>query len=270
MTNDLKRLGYGGSATITPSGGSAVQVLVTSGSLEQANSPSYLNMLSIPRSNDSRSKVLHADGVSAYTGSLSFDVTVNALALFTTSKLFQRSHVFNVNMNDGVNYSTMTGCQVTNLTIAGSAGGLMTSSISFMSKDVKNAAVVGPTNYVLGVTGNTPLGYWWSGGTDVKDWTLAMNQAVEPVYVNKAGATPTSPKYLKTGLIDFNLDVNLYAEHLSDPSSIKIATSTFTLTGITTASGHHFNGVSDLGTYSHSFTTAPNLSTDGSDGVIIT
>ena len=269
--NIAKRLGYGGAAVITPLGGSAVQVLVTGGSLEQSNSPSYLNMMDIPLpssiSYGPRSKVLHADGVSAYSGTLSFDVTRDALPIFTTGALFRRGSTFGVDINDGENHSSMSDCQLTNLTISGAAGGLITSSLSFMSKDAKTNAAAGTTTYILGVDGSTPLGYWWSGGPDVRDWTLTMNQAVEPVYANQS---TMSPLYLKTGLIDFTLDVNLYAENLSGPSAIQRATTSFTLTGVTTASGHHFNGITDLGTYSHSFTTAPNLSSSGSDGVIIT
>lgn len=267
MSTDItRRLGYGGSATIGDTG-SEVQVLITGGNLDQADNPSFLEMMDIPPNTDSRSRVLHADGTSVYSGSLSFDITKAALPLFAVGKLFQRGYKFNVGINDGENYSKMIDCKLTSLTVSGAPGGFLNASVSFMSATARSNVLI-TNNYILGTTDNTPLGYWWSGGADIRDWTLTMNQAVEPMYGNQNIMTP---KYLKTGLIDFSLDVNLYVEHVEPTgNSITIATSSFTLTGVTTARGHRFNGITDLGTYSHNFITAPNLGTSDASGVIIT
>lgn len=251
----LKRLGYGGSATID-----SVQVLVTGGGLETSNNPSYLNMMDIPPLQVSRSRVLHADGTSVYTGSVSFDVTSDAVALFSTSKLLKRRYAFPVVVYDGVNATSMTNCQVTNLSVTGAAGGLISSSVSFMAVAARtNSGSAG--GYILET--DPPLGYWYSGGTEVRDWTLTMNQSVEPMYGNE---NTMEPKYLKTGLIDFTLDVNLYAEG-NPGDNIIIQAANITLTGVVSATGHHFNGVTDLGTYSHSFVTA---ATDVASATIIT
>ena len=257
MTNIAKRLGYGGSGSIA-----GLQVLITGGTLEQSNSPSYLEMMDIPVDNTSRSKVIHADGTSTYTGSINFDVTASVIALFSVSALFMRRYAFDVAINDGENVSSMAGCQVTNLSVSGAPGGLLTASISFMSLGPRGS-VAPPNAYILAT--QVPYGYWYSGAAEVKDWTLTMNQAVTPMYGNE---NVTTPKYLKTGLIDFTLDANLYSD--IGCSSVVIATSHATLTGVQVASGHHFNGVTDLGTYSHSFTTGV-LGTDsqGNAGLII-
>jgi hypothetical protein len=262
MTDTVKRLGYGGSAVID-----GVQVLITGGNLDKTDTPSYLEMMDIPPPASigyaSRSRVLHADGTTLYGGNISFDLNTAAVVLFSTSKLLKRGYSFAVGIHDGENSSTMANCQITNLTVSGAPGGLLTSSVTFISASPRVSGGSVTNNYILS---SAPVGYWYSGGTDIRDWTLTMNQNVEPVYGN---ANTMTPKYLKTGLIDFTLDVSLYAEHIADDDSVVVATSSVTLYGVTTSAGHRFNGVSDLGTYSHSFTTSPDLSTSGSDGLII-
>ena len=276
MTNFLKRLGYGGSAVVD-----GAQVLITGGSMEQADSPSFLEMLDIDPTGTpmpSRSKILHADGVSAFTGSITFDLTKLIMDKITTTTLLARGHKFNVGICDGsggdsstdVKWS-MKDCYLTNLTLSGAPAGLITATLAFMAKEARNSSDGVANAYILddyygagGSTDNQPTGYWWSGGTDIKEWTFTMNQAVEPVYINKDVMTP---QYLKVGLIDYQLDVTLY--NAGTPSVIAIRTSSFTLTGVSTALGYTFNGVTDLGMYSHSFVTAADATT-GSSGVIIT
>jgi hypothetical protein len=226
----------------------------------------------------SRSKILHADGISAFSGSLNFDVTANAMDVFTTSKLLGRGYKFNIGINDG-GAGTDTGwlmndCYITNLSLTGSASGIVTASLSYVAKSGKTSGTV--TNaYILddysSSTDNQPLGYWWSGAAtgggaaDVKDWTFTMNQAVTPIYLNQDVKTP---QYLKVGLIDYQLDVVLY--NSSAPTIVNIQSSSFTLTGISSAQGYTFNGVTDLGMYSHSYMTAVGSAGNyKSDGVVI-
>lgn len=271
-TSFTKRLGYGGSAVVD-----GVQVLITGGGMEQVDSPSFMEMMDIDPTMVTRSRILHADGVSAYTGSISYDVTEEAMPSFSTGQLFKRRYQFDVGINDGTNGDTtpgvswnMTDCYLTNLTLSGAPGGLINASLAYMAKDVKSVGAV-TNDYILDdyygmtpVTNNQPLGYWWSGGPDIKEWTFTMNQAVEPMYLNKNVMTP---QYLLVGLIDFQLDVILYVA--GTPSTIAIHTSSFTLTGVSTTQGYTFNGVTDLGMYSHTFVTAANAAS-GSSGVIIT
>lgn len=261
-TIDSRRLGYGGSAVID-----AVQVLITSGSMEEADTPSYLEMASIPPNSDSRSRVLHADGIAAFTATLAFDVSKDAMALFTISRLFGRRYSFNIGIYDGESHYVMDACCLTSLSLSGAPAGFITATMSVAAKSGKRVDSV--TNvYVLNynVTPNQrPLGYWWSGNANVRDWTLTINQAVEPMYGNE---DITTPRYLKVGLVEYTLDVVCYQEE--SHNVINICTEVFTLTGVRTSKGYNFNGVTDLGMYSHSFTTAPSLASAGSDGTVIT
>jgi hypothetical protein len=92
-----------------------------------------------------------------------------------------------------------------------------------------------------------------------------MNQAADPVYRNENG---TAPRYIKVGLVDYSLAVTTFDAVIAH-STINIKTSAFTLTGVTTSSDYSFAGVTDLGTYRHTFETAANAAT-GSGGIIIT
>ena len=260
-TSDTRRLGYGASAVVD-----GVQILITTGSNEEADTPSYLEMASIPPNSDSRSRVLHADGIAAFTGTLAFDVGKDAMALFVSSKLFKRRYQFNIGIHDGESQYVMTGCYLTTLSLSGAPAGFITATMSVMATNGRTPGSV--TNaYVLNynITPNQrPLGYWWSGNTDVRDWTLTMNQAVEPMYGNE---DTTIPRYLKVGLVEYTLDVVCYQEQ--SHNVINICTEAFTLTGVRISKGYNFNGVTDLGMYSHSFTTAPSLASAGSDGTVI-
>jgi hypothetical protein len=280
MPDFTKRLGYGGSAVVD-----GIQVLITAGNMEQTDTPSFLEMMDIDPTvtsdkMDSRSRVQHADGVSAFAGSISFDLTKKIMDKFTVSKLLARGYQFNVGICDGTGGDsstdvkwTMKDCYLTNATLTGAPGGLIAATIAYVAKEARNDTDAVANDYILDdyygtspATDNQPTGYWWSGGTDVKEWTLTMNQAVEPVYLNEDVMTP---KYLRVGLIDYQLDVVLYDS--GTPSVINIRTSSFTLTGKTTAIGYTFNGITDLGMYSHSFVTAVGAAGNyKSDGVIIT
>lgn len=263
MTNSSLRLGYGGSAVID-----GVQVLITGGGMEETDSPSFIEAMDIPPPSfdpSSRSKILHADGTAAYSANINFDCTKNSLPLLSTSKLLRRGYSFGVGINDGENSYEMSGCLVTTLSVSGSPGGLIGVALGVDAKSEKTVFLIS-NNYLLNYSSSTddqPMGYWWSGNTDVKDWTLTMNQAVELMYLNE---NTTQARYLKTGLIEYVLDVTTYAPQ--NHNSIVIATDVFTLTGVTTARGYSFGGVSELGTYSHSFTTAASA-VFGSGGLII-
>lgn len=250
-------MGYGGSAEID-----GVQVLITSGGFGNAETPSYLEPLSLQPSTSTRSRVLHADGTAAYTGQVDFDVTAESLVLLTTSKLLSRGYTFDVGIDDGEDGQLMEDVLVTSLSLSGAAGGLITASLSFMGPEEASSSVFVANDFIRD---QVPYGYWYSGNTDVRDWTFNMNQAVTPVYVNEDVMTP---RYLKVGIFDFSLEVTTY-EQLRAHSAITIATRTFTLKGNTTSEGFSFTGMTDLGTYAHSFETAADISV-GSDDTIIT
>jgi len=159
----------------------------------------------------------------------------------------------------------MTNCKVTSLSLSGGAGGLITASIGVMSADVRAFSILVDNNFIRN---QEPYGYWYSGAVDVRDWSFSMNQNVQPVYLNQ---NTVDPKYLKVGMFDFGLQVTTY-EQVRNHAAIVVATSTFTITGNTTSDNHSFAGVTELGTYAHSFESAAPLSIPGSGsaGTIIT
>lgn len=254
---DTKRLGYGGSAEVA-----GQQVLITSGGFATAESPSYLEPWDISPTAVSRSRVLHADGTVAYSGEVSLDVTDKFLTVLTTSTLLGRRYQFDVGIHDGESAELMADCYLTSLNLTGAPGGLVAASLSFASATAPVSSISVDNNFIRD---DEPLGYWYSGNTDVRDWSLTMNQAVEPVYRNEDS---TAPRYLKVGLVDYSLAVTTFDAVIAH-SSIDIKTNTFSLTGVTTSSEYAFAGITDLGNYRHTFETAAAASS-GSGGIIIT
>lgn len=248
-------LGYGGSAIIQN-----VQVLVTSGSFDTAMSISYLTPMDIPPTFDSRTRVVHADGVKAYTGSVAVDVTENFLTLLDTDDLFKRRYCFDVSLFDGVDGYTMENVYLTSMTLSGSPGGIITASLSFTGPNEWQSDTV-THNFIRD---EEPLAYWWSGNTDVSDWTLTLNQDVQPVYSNE---DTMDPRYMRIGLWDFSLDVSTY-ETLRQHEFIVVKTKKFTLTGNTSSEGYSYNGATSIGTYKHVFESGA-LAADGSSGSVI-
>lgn len=258
-----KRLGYGGSAMVD-----TVQVLITSGSFSTSTAQTYLNMISTPHSGTMAGKVLHADGISSYTGSISFDVTKAAMGMFSTSRMLGRFHPFDVGINDGNNQYDMTNCKLTSLSLTGAAGGLVSSSLSFMAGGAFSGATV--TNDFIrdDATKGYLIGYWWTGAHSdlkVKSWTLTMTQDVQAAYGN---LNSVEPLYLRVGLVEYSLVVESYTR-MSYPNQsnvVRISTDSFTLTGNTNEEGFQYNGVTDLGTYSYTFSTG---STDGTSNMSV-
>ena len=254
--DDTKRLGYGGSSEIDD-----VQVLIASGGFERQTAVSYLEPLSIPATTVSRSRVKHADGIAAYSANVSFDVTQNFLAALTTSRLFARRYTFDVGIHDGEDAENMADCYVQSLSLNGSAGGLITATLSAISASAPASSLGVDNDFIRD---DTPLGYWRSGNTDVRDWTLTMNQAAEPVYVNES---TTTPRYIRVGLISFSLQVTTY-EAVQTHNDITIATASFTLSGDTASEGFQFVGVTELGQYTHLFETSADFSIGSGDTII--
>lgn len=254
---DTKRLGYGGSAEIA-----GQQVLITSGGFTTAEAPAYLDPFDISPTMVSRSRILHSDGTESYSGELSLDVTDNFLTVLTTSTLLGRYYQFDVGIHNGENAQLMEGCYVTSLNLSGSPGGLISASIGFISANEPAASLLVANAFIRD---DEPLGYWYSGNTNVRDWTFSMNQAATPMYGNQNSKTPL---YIKIGMVDYSLAVTTFDSVIAH-NTINIKTSAFTLTGVTTSSEYAFAGVNDLGNYRHTFETAASAA-GGSGGIIIT
>jgi len=271
MTDISKTLGYRGSAVVD-----GVQVLIGSGGFQTSVTPSYLMPYSIPPTavgQISRTKVLHADGTESYTASVSFDVTADAMALFTTSRLLQRAYRpaagtgFTLGIFDGEDGKRMDDCYVQSLNLSGSPGGLISCNLSVTSRQEPVDDDTVDHDYILNTAGNIPQGYWYSGNTDVRDWSFAWNQELTPVWYNDGGTTPQPPRYIKIGMIEAQLDVTTY-DQLHQYNNVSIVAKTFTLTGITTSEGHQYGGLTDLGTYQHSFATAADATVGSDDPVL--
>jgi len=270
--------GFAGFALIN-----GVQVLMTSGGFNSTNAVSYLEPLDLAPPDTSgptyysRSRIVHASGTAAYGGNLSFDLTEDFLDTVTLSGLLRRGFQFDVKISDGVNTPRlMEDCYWTSLEISGSANGLISCNMSFVSANADAADAGGGAYYRDGteVDGDIPLGYWYSGsstsGVEVRDWVLSMQQPVTPVYTNKVdvmSVAQVAPTYMRVGLWTFELSVTTYDE-LEPLAAISIKGVNFTITGNTVSSGYNFNGTTDLGTFSHTFESGA-AATSGSSGTVI-
>ena len=278
-------LGYGGYALVTPFNSSAYQVLLTSGSFSAEHTPSYSDMLDNPAPNpptdggDPMTRVLHADGVSAYTGSIAFDVDSKSVEIF--GKCLFRRVPFDVSMADGANAFQMTSCFLTSLSMSASAGGLMTSSISFMGATGKTPASVSASyrnfsSYPDFGTNPTPLAYWRTGNTDVREWSLSMSQAVKPMYGNidstdiysDGSVFSSNPKYLKVGAVEYSLEVTTYTPQVY--GAIHVLAKSFAITGRVTSVGYQFGGLNDFGMYTHKFESMSNTGSSAVDVIAVT
>ncbi len=259
--NDQRVLGYGGAGYINN-----IQVLITGGSVNTANSISYLNAVDILPTQVSRSRMKHADGTSLTTANLTFDLTDVSLA--EVMGLYVRREEFNLEINDGNNSGTLNNCFANNITLSGAPGGLISGSIqatsiedSTYSGSVSNTFIREPP--AIGSRSQEPLAYYFSGNTDVRSWTLTMNQEVSPVYLN---LDVVNAGYLKVARWDFQLDIVTYTNQ--SHNSIQVRTNSWILQGDTTASAYTFNGTTDFGMVSHSFATSADIGTGAGDIII--
>ncbi len=261
VLDDQRVLGYGGAGYINN-----IQVLITGGSVSTAYNISHLNAIDIIPTQASRSKMTHADGTSLTTVNMSFDLTDSSLS--EVMSLYERREVFDVEINDGNNSGTLDNCFANSITLSGSPGGLISGSIQatsvedpLYSSSVNNSFVREPLT--TGGRTKEPLAYYFSGNTDVRSWTLTMNQEVSPVYLNK---NEVNAGYLKVARWDFLLDIVTYTEQTHN--DIEVRTNSWTLKGDTTSSAYSFNGATDFGMFSHSFATSADIAVGAADSII--
>jgi hypothetical protein len=232
--------------------------------MDESDNQSFLEMISTPPSTTPANKVLHADGVKSFSGSLSFDVPQLAVSLFGTSKLLKRYYTFPVKIYDGETGYDMANCFLTSLTLSGAVGGLLSAQVSFVAKEGKTGGG-GSHSFIRD---NDLVGYWYTGdnSASIRDWNLSMTQDVVPVYRNKVSAgSAEGPSYIKVGLTAYTLTVTTYSDTAFPIVSIMFGGSTLTIQGKSTANGYSFAGANDLGAYSHRFeSNALNVSDDAS------
>jgi len=242
MAVDTYRLGYGGHADIA-----GVQVLVTSASLTRAYSrPTTTMMDNHNNTGDEISEVVVYDGTQEVTGSVAFDVTDNALTLFTENRFFRRGYEFGVVVGDGEKSGSLDDCVLTGLSLSGSPGGLISAAVDFISRRDYNLFSGSSGSFIRD---QEPYGYWYSGNVDVSEWSFSLTQNVSPVYTNIDSMLPT---YLRVNNWLGTLSTTTY-DNPQSHSEISIVTKVFQLSGATTSSAYNFGGQTELGTYNHEF-----------------
>jgi hypothetical protein len=250
------------------------QVLLTSGNATLDNTQTFVTLMDIVPDSTQRTKVLYAPGTTMISGSLAWDVKADAMNLISNSGgLLQRGFHFTVAMwtgNAGTPYvgKLISNAYASSLSLQGAAGGLISANLSFVSGSVVSGGSniwndwSGGGSYISTRSENSasiPYGYWYSGNANipVKDWTLSYSQEVSPVFLNQ---NTTAPKYMKCGTVEVTLDLNTMEQisfaNTSELSHVVIATKNFQIQGVTKTEGFTFNGPTDAGAYSYSFTSA--------------
>lgn len=172
------------------------------------------------------SKIRLGYGVYSFNGSITLEITKAWLQGFLTSNLFQRTHSFNLTMNDGEQKLTLNGNVWNSISFNYAAQQIPTCSISFQSY---NGYSDGSGKYEdLQITSVTPaaqtaptdlINYWESGisGMECENFNLTFNRQVTPVYLNGSGKVPS---YIKASLTEMNVSATCY--DVSLPSSFAI------------------------------------------------
>lgn len=166
------------------------------------------------------SKIRLGYGVYSFNGSITLEITKAWLQGFLTNNLFQRTHSFNLTMNDGEQKLTLNGNVWNSISFNYAAQQIPTCSISFQSYNGKSEDLsitsVQPTQQ----TAPTDLiNYWESGisGMECENFNLTFNRQVTPIYLNGSGKVPS---YIKASLTEMNVSATCY--DVSLPSSFVI------------------------------------------------
>lgn len=168
------------------------------------------------------SKIRLGYGVYSFNGSITLEITKNWLKSFLTNNLFQRTHSFNLTMNDGEQKLTLNGNVWNSISFNYSAQQIPTCSIGFQSYNGKNED--------LQITSETPtkktaptdlINYWESGisGMKCESFNLTFNRQVTPVYLNGSGKVPS---YIKAGLTEMNVNATCYDVSLQPSFEINL------------------------------------------------
>ena len=259
MAETLKLAGYYGAGTIDGS-----TVMVTSGSVTHSLNPSYLEMVSLPKTGQ-RGRVIHADGVASYEASISFELYTGSSGILSANGLLSRGKEHSFTMSDGYNGASGGECYVTSASFSASSGGIISGQVSFTGK--KPFAFGKASN--TWIADETPMGYWTSGGGKIASWTLTMSQDATPMYGNE---DKIDPHYIRIGHVNYELTVEAYEQIKSNvnpdtEASINIGTGEVTLQGSITGTGYDFGGIGGLGTFKYVFGTGSN--TGRSDKLVI-
>lgn len=255
--NTVIELGYRGVSTIN-----GTNVLANSGSMENTVSTSYLSGYDMAGT-DLKSRIYHAAGTVVHTGSLSFDLTGNAVSTIKNILRNPRATRFTVNMFGNDSGWSMSDCVANSISLSGAPNGLVSGSLSFMSDSP-------PVNYSASESdlrdtfsaGLVP--YWHTGASLVRDWSLNFSMNVAPKFCNGDtaksyglyGIKAHSPKYLFLGECQYDLSFSAFKK-LTNGFSLKIGGGQiFTCnTYVVQGSGFNVGGANEINIFKYGVTS---------------
>jgi hypothetical protein len=205
-----------------------IDALMTAGEVSRSRTPVVEAMASIGAIDDqeSRVKVLIADGVQIVNGSIGFSCDrsymQSLLEYFFTKR--KRSLTLYIG-TENFSYVKVPSCKWSSVSITASEGGLLECSISVVSNVDFDEEYPESSQFDELYKDYDLIPYWQTGalnGTDilqVTSWSLTINQAVTPAYLNNADYD--LPGYFRIGNWDFQLSVQMLTE-LKDYDRIQI------------------------------------------------
>lgn len=266
--NNVIELGYRGRAILN-----GTPVLVTSGSMENAVSTSYLSGYDMVGTQN-KSRIFHAAGVVTHTGSLSFDLTSEACFMIKNILSNPRDTKFQVSMYGNDSGWLMKDCVAQTISLNGSPSGLVTGSISYMSDSPANLTVLGETDARDDFSAML-VPYWHTGANLVRDWSLSFSLNVIPKHCNGDeaksyglfGIKAHSPKYLFLGETQYDLNFSCF-QKITNGFSVKLgggqifSCNSYVVTG----SALNIGGAGDINIFKYS---ASSHALDDNEGIQI-
>jgi hypothetical protein len=196
------------------SGDLTLDVLMTAGEITTSRTPVFQNMASIKGrdNNSSIVKVLLADGVEAVTGSIGFDCNRSYMQSFLSWVFSKRKESFSAYIGtEDFQYLKLTSCTWNSITLTASEGSILNCSIAFASNREPTKESPDSQFFESIYKDSKLIPYWQTGALldndvlKVSSWTLTINQAVTPQYLNNKNFD--LPAYFRIGAWEFQLDV---------------------------------------------------------------
>lgn len=203
-----------------------IDVLMTAGDVSKNRTPSIELMSSIGEidSNESRVKVLLADGIQAISGNISFTCD-KAYMQSLLERLFEkRKESFSVYIGtEEFTYVHLSSCKWNNFSINCSEGVLLNCTVAFVSN--RDFEIIKPDEaFFTPIFKNSNMIPYWQTGvlkdTDVlkiSTWDLSLTQNVTPAYLNTSDLD--LPAYLRVGNWEFVMNAQMLVGYEEDPVS---------------------------------------------------
>ena len=250
-------LGYGGNATIDGN-----YVLITGGSLSKSLTIPFVTPYDTPVNEDSRIKVKMGDGVYAFSGNISFDMSLGAVENLISDFFIKRNKEFKIEISDGYRGYSLDRCKFDSLSFSASAGSLFTGSISFQSIEDFTENISSLSKSYLFQPDNVDgqlVKYWHTGAFGVESFTININQSLTPVYLN---VDDMKPQYIRAGLWDLSFEINAWDDWY-EHEELKLGKRRLKiLNGESTTWNYSYGGLTETGSHSHTYIA---YATDNSD-----